>query len=181
MARTLDDLPCAALGGQPGFAPGAIERFARGPRVAVLAYTRRDGRPGQVPIWYALRDGAFWMSTVTGSPKHRALERDPRVCLTIQDERAPYRALIAEGKADLAPLDLSNDPTAGMAVRYFGKLGAAAYEKLTAAEYARTGLTLIALRPDVLRGFDNRRLLGAGSRAFLWLREHLPAPLADLL
>jgi PPOX class probable F420-dependent enzyme len=181
MAQTLDQLPFRALGGQPGFAPGTIERFARAPRVAVLAYVRADGRPGQAPIWYTLRDGTFWMSTVTGSPKHRALERDPRVCLTIQDERAPYRALIADGKVELALLDPAHDPTAGMAVRYFGKLAAAEFDRLTAAEYARTGLTSIALRPDALRGFDNTYLLGASARAFLWLRERLPAPLASLL
>jgi PPOX class probable F420-dependent enzyme len=172
----LDALPFTPLGGQPGFAPGAVERFARAPRIAVLAYARADGRPCQAPIWYTLSDGAFWMSTVTGSPKHRALERDPRVCLTIQDERPPYRALLADGKVELAPLDPARDPTAGMAVRYFGRLGAAQYERMTAAEYARTGLTLIALRPSALRGFDNTRLLGAGSRAFLWLRERLPVP-----
>ncbi len=173
---SLDLLPCAALGGQPGFAPGAIERFARAPRIAVLAYARGDGRPCQSPIWYTLREGAFWMSTVTGSPKHRALERDPRVCLTIQDERPPYRALIADGKVELSPLEPGRDPTAGMAVRYFGRLGAAQYERMTAAEYARTGLTLIALRPSALRGFDNTRLLGPGARVFLWARERLPVP-----
>jgi nitroimidazol reductase NimA-like FMN-containing flavoprotein (pyridoxamine 5'-phosphate oxidase superfamily) len=67
------------LGGQPAFAPGTVERFVREPRVAVLAYLRADGRPGQAPIWYTYRDRAFHMSTVTGSPKHRALVREPRV------------------------------------------------------------------------------------------------------
>ncbi len=174
--RRLDDLPFSALGGQPAFAAGTLERFVRAPRIAVLAYVRADGRPCQSPIWYTLRDAAFHMSTVTGSPKHRALVREPRICLTIQDERPPYRAVVADGVAELTPLEPSDDPTAGMAVRYFGRLGAAEYERLTGEEYARTGLTLITLRPLALRGFDNTRALGRGTRAFVWVRDRLPVP-----
>lgn len=173
----LDDLPFTALGGQPGFAPGTVEAFVAAPRVAVLAYVRADGRPGQAPIWYVLRDGAFFMSTTTGSPKHRALARDPRVCLTIQDERPPYRAVLADGNVTLEPLPAGDaDPTAGIAERYFGKVAAAEYHRMTAEEYARTGITLITLRPSALRGFDNTRALNAATLAFVRLREWLPVP-----
>ena len=172
----LDTLPFVALGGQPPFAPGTIEAFVQAPRVAVLAYVRADGRPGQAPIWYTYRDGTFYMSTTTGSPKHRALTREPRVCLTIQDERPPYRAVLADGAVALTPLDGRDDPTAGMAVRYFGRLAAAEYARLTAAEYARTGLTLIGLRPAVLKGFDNTRAIGGLTLAFVRLRDRLPVP-----
>lgn len=117
------------------------------------------------------------MSTVTGSPKHRALARDPRVCLTIQDERPPYRALIADGEVELAKLEAgAEDPTAGMAVRYFGRLGAGEYERMTESEYARSGLTLITLRPSGLRGFDNTRALGRAALLFMRLRDRLPVP-----
>lgn len=176
MSTRLDDLPFTALGGQPGFAPGGVERFVSEPRVAVLAYVRADGRPGQAPIWYIPRDGAFFMSTMTGSPKHRALIRDPRVCLTIQDERPPYRAVLADGSVTLASLDGGDDPTAGIAVRYFGRVGAAEYERMTAAEYARTGITLITLRPAALRGFDNTHAIGRATLAFIRLRDRLPIP-----
>ncbi len=172
----LDDLPFTALGGQPAFAPGTIEPFVRQPRIAVLAYIRADGRPCQAPIWYTYRDGAFHMSTVTGSPKHRALQRDPRVCLTIQDERPPYRALITDGTVEMAPLDPKNDPTEGMAVHYFGRIAAAEYERMTAAEYAEKGITVVTLRPQTLRGFDNTRAINAAVLAFVRLRDRLPIP-----
>jgi len=176
-ATRLDDLPFTAIGGQPAFAPGTIEPFVREPRVAVLAYVRADGRPGQAPIWYTYRDGAFLMSTTAGSPKHRALVRDPRVCLTIQDERPPYRALLADGRVTLEPLPQGDaDPTAGMAVRYFGRVAAAEYDRMTAEEYARKGLVLITLRPTELRGFDNSRTLNAAVLAFVRLRDRLPIP-----
>ena len=176
-ATSLDALPFTALGGQPAFAPGTIETFVREPRVAVLAYVRADGRPGQAPIWYTYRDGAFFMSTTTGSPKHRALARDPRVCLTIQDERPPYRAILADGRVTLDALPQgAADPTAGMAVRYFGRVAAAEYDRMTAEEYAQKGLTLITLRPAELRGFDNTRAISAPVLAFVRLRDRLPIP-----
>lgn len=172
----LDDLPFTALGGQPAFAPGTIEAFIAEPRIAVLAYIRADGRPCQAPIWYTYRDGAFHMSTVTASPKHKALQRDPRVCLTIQDERPPYRAVIMDGVVEMAAADPANDPTEGMAVHYFGRLGAAEYERMTAAEYAEKGITIITLRPQSLRGFDNTRAINAAVLAFVRLRDRLPIP-----
>jgi len=172
---TLDDLPFTPLGGQPGFAPGALDRFVGEPRIAVLAYTRADGRPGQTPIWYAYRDGAFELSTTTGSPKHRALLRDPRVCLTIQDERPPYRALLADGVVTLTPL-APESRDAALATRYFGRLGAREYARLTEEEYARTGLTRITLRPAALRGFDNTRAIGRATLAFMRVRDRLPIP-----
>jgi PPOX class probable F420-dependent enzyme len=173
---TIESLPFTALGGQPAFAKGTLERFVRAPRVAVLSYLRQDGRPNQSPIWYTYRDGAFLMSTTTGSPKHRALARDSRVCLTIDDDRPPYRAVIVEGEAQLAEAVPSDDPTEGMAVRYFGRLGAAEYARLTDDVYAATGLTLITLRPAAVKGFDNTRALSRATLAFVRVRDRLPIP-----
>ena len=120
------------------------------------------------------------MSTVTGSPKHRALLKDPRISLTIQDEAPPYRAVILEGVVELSPLDHASDPTSGMAVRYFGRVAANEYEKLTAELYEATGLTLAALTPTAVRGFDNRKALSKPVHAFVRVRERLPIPRAWL-
>ncbi|MEM9713341.1 MAG: TIGR03618 family F420-dependent PPOX class oxidoreductase [Actinomycetota bacterium] len=174
-APPLRDLPFRALGGQPGFAADDLEPFVDARRIAVLAYVRADGRPNQTPIWYSYGEGVFHMTTTTGSPKLRALTRRPDVTLTIQDERPPYRAVIVEGRVALRPLD-DDDPTEGMARRYLGRLGAEAYDDLTAEVYAASGLTLISLVPDVLKGFDNRRALGWAERAFVAARERLPIP-----
>jgi hypothetical protein len=92
------------------------------------------------------------------------------------DERPPYRAVIADGAADLAPLETTADPTAGMAVRYLGRVGGDAYDKLTADTYQQRGQTLLALRPESLRGFDNSYALGRAELAFVRLRDRLPIP-----
>ncbi len=176
---SLDELPFLALGGQPAFAPQDIEGFVDDRRIATLAYVRGDGRPNQTPIWYTYRAGVFHMSTTTGSPKLRALEQRPDVTLVIQDERPPYRAVIIEGRVTLRPLD-GDDPTEGMAVRYLGRVGAKAYDELTAEAYAASGLTLITLVPDVVKGFDNLHALGRLERAWVAIRERLPIPRAWL-
>jgi PPOX class probable F420-dependent enzyme len=173
----LDQLPFKALGGQPAFDPDDLVGFVEQRRVAVLAYVRSDGRPNQTPIWYTYRDGAFHMSTTTNGPKHRAVERNPRISLTIQDERPPYRALIVDGTASLRSLvDGADDPTDGMATRYFGRLGAAAYDRMTREIYESSGMTLITLIPDEIEGFDNTNALSRGELAFTRIREHLPIP-----
>ena len=172
-----DQTSFKALGGQPAFDPDDLAEFVEQRRVAVLAYVRSDGRPNQAPIWYTHRDGAFHMSTTTNGPKHRAVERNPRISLTIQDERPPYRAVIVDGTASLRSLvDGADDPTDGMATRYLGRLGAAAYDRMTRELYEASGMTLITLIPDEIKGFDNTNALSRGELAFTRIREYLPIP-----
>ena len=173
---SLRDLPFRALGGQPAFEPAALERFVAKPRIGVLAYVKRDGTPCQVPIWYAYENGTFLMVTSATSPKAKALARDPRVSLTIQDEMPPYRAVMIDGAVTIASTPLERGPASGLATRYFGKLAGREYERMTAEEFRRTGLVLITMTPQSVRGFDNTRLIGAPLRLYMRLRERLPIP-----
>jgi PPOX class probable F420-dependent enzyme len=175
VARIIE-LPFHALGGQPAFTPAGLNRFLAEPRVAVLAYVRRDGRPNQSPIWYCYDGTTLVMSTVTGSPKHRALERDPRVTVTVQDERPPYRAAVIEGTVTLTTIEPGADPTTGMDVRYFGRLAAAEYRKLTRELYEASGLTAIHLLPTAVRGFDNTHAISKATLAFIRVRDRLAIP-----
>lgn len=176
----LRDLPFKPVGGQPAFEPAELERFVAAPRVALLSYARRDGWPNQVPIWYAYRGDVFLMLTSTTSPKAKALARDPRVCLTIQDETPPYRAVIIDGRVTLAAAEVTGGLHTELATRYFGKLGGREYEKMVAEENMKTGVTLISFTPESVRGFDNHRLIGAPLRGFMRIRNALPIPRAWL-
>lgn len=175
-SKPLSSFPFKALGGQPGFDGDDLEVFVSERRVAVLAYVRSSGRVNQAPIWHTYQEGLFFMSTVTDGPKHRALQKNPNVTLTIQDERPPYRAVVIDGTVDLEPLHADTDPTAGVATRYFGRVAAAAYDKLTQETYESKGVTLITLRPEEVKGFDNTQLLSWMELAFTRIREHLPIP-----
>lgn len=171
--RGISRQPFRALGGQPGFEPDDLENFVAADRIAVLAYVRKDGRPGQIPVWYTYADGAFHLSTSTGTPKHLALLRDPRVCLTIQDERPPYRAVMFDGVAEVHT-HREDGPTQGIERRYFGRIGGAMYERMEAEHWAEQGRVEITVRPQDVRGFDNTHAIGAATLAFARLRPHLP-------
>jgi PPOX class probable F420-dependent enzyme len=172
----LSALPFQAMGGQPAFAPADLERFVDAPRIAILSYVKRDGTPAQAPIWYQYRDGRFAMVTSTTSPKAKALTRTTRACLTIQDEMPPYRAVIVDGDVTLTDVPVEGGINSWLAMHYFGRLGGREYEKMTAEENRKTGLSLISFEPTRVRGFDNHRLVGAALRLYMRLRESLPLP-----
>jgi PPOX class probable F420-dependent enzyme len=70
---------------------------------AVLPTTRKDGRPIGAPIWY-VRDGdELALTTWAESLKGKALRRDPRIALTVQDPQPPFSYVIAEGEAPSPP------------------------------------------------------------------------------
>jgi len=78
-------------------------RFVEKARIARLASTRRDGSPHVSPVWYRYEDGAFLVLVDRGSRKHRNIERDARVVLCIDDERAPYHTVLVRGRASVEP------------------------------------------------------------------------------
>ncbi|MFT4570725.1 MAG: PPOX class probable F420-dependent enzyme [Candidatus Binatia bacterium] len=172
----LSDLPFQKMGEQPAFDPAGLEEFVAAPRIAILAYARRDGTPVQVPIWYAYEDGDFRMLTGRTSVKAKALARNPRASLTIQDETPPYRAVIMDGDVAISEVPLETDLNPYLARRYFGKFGGREYEKMSADEYAKTGLCELRFQPTRVRGFDNHKLLGFALRAYMRVRAALPIP-----
>jgi len=172
----LTELPFQAMGPQPAFAAEDLERFVAAPRIAILSYVKRDGTPAQAPIWYQYRDGRFFLVTAKTSPKAKALARGKRACLTIQDEMPPYRAVIVDGDVTLTDCPLEGGINSWLATHYFGRFGGREYEKMSAEENAKTGLSLVTFDPVRVRGFDNHRLVGRGIRAYMRLREILPIP-----
>jgi PPOX class probable F420-dependent enzyme len=75
-----------------------------GTRTGKLAVTRADGRPHVTPVWFAL-DGDDVVWTTHGSSfKARALRRDPRAAMAVDDQRPPYSYVMIDG-----PVTLSED------------------------------------------------------------------------
>jgi PPOX class probable F420-dependent enzyme len=67
-----------------------------------LAVTRADGRPHVTPIWFVLDGGDIILNTGTDSIKGKALRRDPRVSLSVDDQQPPYSFVVIEGVAELS-------------------------------------------------------------------------------
>ena len=71
-----------------------IRRFlSTGTRTGKLAWVAADGQPQVAPIWFVLDDTADQLEVVfnTGgrTSKGRALARDPRVSLVVDDDTPP--------------------------------------------------------------------------------------------
>lgn len=155
-----------------------LQRFLSQPRSASLAYSRRDGSPFVVPVWFRWREGDVLIGTGAADPKVAAIRRNPRVTVLVHDDRAPYRAAIIDGEASievLGPAD--SDPTAGIAIEYLGRIGGQVYEQQMAENGAfDNGRAIIRIRPDIIRTNDGSASLPWPARAFAAARFRLPIP-----
>ena len=76
--------------------------LSEGTRTAKLATVRADGSPHVVPVWFVLDDdGAMVFNVDGGSVKAKALRRDQRVSLCVDDETPPYAFVLVEGTAEV--------------------------------------------------------------------------------
>ena len=68
-------------------------------RTAILAVVRKNGQPFAAPVWVDLDGDDVVFTTARDTIKGKAIRRDPRVCLTFDDERPPFSFVIVEGTA----------------------------------------------------------------------------------
>ena len=87
---------------------------------ARLAYIATDGTPRVIPIWFHWTGTEFVLGTPPKAPKLKALAKDPRVALTIDDNNFPHKVLMVRGTARLEPLNGIVPEYATAAERYFG-------------------------------------------------------------
>ncbi len=71
------------------------------PRTAKLATVRKDGRPHVAPIWFTLDGDELVFTTWHESVKAKAILRDPRVSLCVDDERPPFAFVMLDGTATI--------------------------------------------------------------------------------
>ena len=86
---------------------------------ARLAYVWTDGTPRVVPIWFHWNGREIVMGTPPKAPKLKALARNPKVSLTIDDNDFPHKVLLIRGTARLETVDGIVPEYAAAAERYF--------------------------------------------------------------
>jgi PPOX class probable F420-dependent enzyme len=91
--------------------------MAHGTRTAKVATTMSDGRPHVMPVWFVLDGDAIVFTTPGQSVKGRALRRDPRVALVVDEEVPPYAFVHIRGRAEI-----SEDPE--QLLRFATEIGA---------------------------------------------------------
>ena len=72
-----------------------------GTRTGKLATARPDGRPHVVPVWFVLDGDDVVFSTAASSVKGRALRRDRRACLCVDDQAPPFSFVMLDGVVTL--------------------------------------------------------------------------------
>jgi PPOX class probable F420-dependent enzyme len=86
---------------------------------ARLAYTGTDGTPRVVPIWFHWNGHEIVMATPPKAPKLKALAKNPKVALTIDENEFPHKVLMIRGSARLEPVDGIVPEYESCAHRYF--------------------------------------------------------------
>jgi PPOX class probable F420-dependent enzyme len=124
----------------------------QGTRTAILATTRADGHPVAVPVGFALDGDDVLILTSERSVKARALLRDPRVTLVVDDPTPPFAYVAIEGTAEgtLEPGAARSAATAAIGRRYAGEDGVEGF-----AQYADAQLRLLVrVRPTRITARD---------------------------
>lgn len=108
----------------------AVTFLSEGTRTGKLGYIAKDGRPLIAPVWFLVEDGTLVFNTGADTAKGRALRRDPRVVLVVDDERPPFSFVQVQGTAELSEDDPDLLGTATrIAGRYMGAGKADEYGK----------------------------------------------------
>ncbi|HEY7946652.1 MAG TPA: PPOX class F420-dependent oxidoreductase [Acidimicrobiales bacterium] len=118
------------------------------PHTGKLATVRADGSPHVAPIWFAVDDGEdgreIVFNTGEDTVKGRALRRDGRAALCVDDEVPPYAFVIVEGTVELVDDPAALRRWAGIiGGRYMGEDQADAYGERNGV----LGELLVRLRP----------------------------------
>ena len=126
--------------------------LSEGTRTGMLGFVASDGRPLVAPVWFIVDDGQLVFNTGRDTSKGRALDRDPRVVICVDDPHPPYSfvqvqgvATVTEGRQDV--LDIATRTGA----RYMGADRADEFGRRNAVP----GELVLRVRPTkVITGFD---------------------------
>jgi PPOX class probable F420-dependent enzyme len=70
-------------------------------RTAKLAFVRADGQPSVLPVWIALDGDTVVFNTNTATAKAKAMRRDARVAICVDDDQPPFSFATVEGTVEL--------------------------------------------------------------------------------
>jgi PPOX class probable F420-dependent enzyme len=76
----------------------ATKTLAQGPTIAAVTTLLPDGTPMTHPLWVDADDEFLLLNTEVGRQKHRNVERDPRISVTMWDAANPYAYVEVRGE-----------------------------------------------------------------------------------
>jgi len=129
-----------------------IDFLSSGTRTGKLGYVASDGRPLVAPVWFVVDDGGLVFNTGRDTAKGRALARDPRVTLCVDDQQPPYAFVQVQGEVSTSedPDELLDTATR-IGGRYMGAERADEFGRRNSAP----GELVVRIRPTkVIAAFD---------------------------
>ncbi len=130
----------------------SMEFLMEGTKTGNIATVKPDGTPHVVPIWFFLDGDDFVFTTGRESVKAKNMKRDPRVCLSVDEQIPPYAFAQIEGIATF-----SEDPeemlywATRIGGRYMGDDKADAFGKRNAVP----GELLVRIKPTKVAGYKD--------------------------
>lgn len=121
------------------------------PRTAKLATVRKDGRPHVIPVWVDVDDERRIVFNAGEESLHlKAMRRDPRVSLCLDDDTPPFSFVTIAGTAELIDdLAIVREWAARLGGRYMGADQADAYGERNGVP----GEYLVRVTPTRITGF----------------------------
>jgi PPOX class probable F420-dependent enzyme len=127
----------------------AFSFVAAAPRTAKLATARADGGPHVAPVWVAVDGSSILFTTGADTVKGRALRRDPRAAMCVDDDRPPFAFASFEGTVSISEdLDEVRRWATVIAARYMGEDRAGEFGRRNGVP----GELLVRLVPDRIVG-----------------------------
>jgi PPOX class probable F420-dependent enzyme len=138
------------------FSEQVVEFLSAGTRTAMLGYLAADGRPLVAPVWFIVDNGELVFNTGRESAKGRALARDSRVVICVDDPHPPY-SFVAGCRAAKKKLPLHDgaEDLLDIATRIGGRYMGAHRAKEFGQRNAVSGELVVRVQPTkVNSGFN---------------------------
>ncbi|WP_406629611.1 PPOX class F420-dependent oxidoreductase [Amycolatopsis sp. WGS_07] len=133
-------------------------KFAsEGTRTGMLGIVRTNGAPVVTPVWFLLNEGPngdeLIFTTGTDTLKGKALRRDARISLAVDDQRPPFSYVQFTAEAELHhDLDEMLEWATRLGARYMGEENGPAYGERNAVpeeSLVRARITKVIARADI--------------------------------
>lgn len=129
-----------------------VSFLSAGTRTGMLGYVAADGRPLVTPVWFVVDEGQLAFNTGRDTSKGRAIARDSRVVICVDDPHPPYSFVQVQGLATVSedPADVLDIATR-TGTRYMGAERAEEFGRRNAVP----GELVVRVRPTKINaGFD---------------------------
>jgi hypothetical protein len=113
---------------------------------ARLAYCWLDGSPRVVPIWFHWNGEELVFVSPPKAPKLKALRKNTKVAITIDDNAWPHKVLLVRGTAKVEMVKGIAAEYAASAKRYFGEEQGKAWVEQVGSMVSEMGR--VAVRPE---------------------------------